>query len=141
MKVYLSGAIRGGRQLQNIYQEILDFLQENDHDVLTYHVAKKDVLELETKQTDKEIFTQDVSWLEECICVIAEVSVPSLGVGYEIAYALTRNKPVLAIYDNKLEPISAMIAGNNSSFISVFSYSSIPQLLELLSSFLKKIQI
>lgn len=140
MKVYLSGAIRGGRQLQNIYQEILDFLQENNHDVLTYHVAKKNVLELETKQTDKEIFSQDVSWLEECFCVIAEVSVPSLGVGYEIAYALTRKKPVLAIYNSHLGPISAMISGNNSSFISVFSYSSIPQLLEHISSFLKKIR-
>jgi len=102
MKVYLSGAIRGGRQLQNIYQIILDFLQENDHDVLTYHVAKKNVLEVETKQSDIEIFTQDESWLEECDCLIAEVSVPSLGVGYEIAYTLVTKKPVLAIYDNQL---------------------------------------
>jgi len=140
MKVYLSGAIRGGRQLQNIYQIILDFLQENDHDVLTYHVAKKNVLEIETKQTDIEIFTQDLTWLEECDCVIAEVSVPSLGVGYEIAYALVTKKPVLAIYDKHLEPISAMIAGNTSPLISIFSYSSPSQLLENLSSFLKKMQ-
>ena len=92
MKVYLSGAIRGGRQLQNIYQEILDFLQENGHNVLTYHVAKKNVLEIETKLKDTEIFTQDVSWLEECDCVIAEVTVASLGVGYEIAFALAIKK-------------------------------------------------
>lgn len=140
MKVYLSGAIRGGRQLQNIYEIILDYLQENDYDVLTYHVAKKNILEIETKQTDTEIFTQDESWLKECDCVIAEVSVPSLGVGYEIAFALAIKKPVLAIYDNQLRPISAMISGNTSSLISVFSYSSIPQLLEFISSFLRKIQ-
>ena len=140
MKVYLSGAIRGGRQLQNIYQIILDFLQENDHDVLTYHVAKKNVLEIETKQSDTEIFTQDVSWLEECDCLIAEVSVPSLGVGYEIAYALVTKKPVLAIYDNQLGPISAMISGNTSSLITVLSYSSVPQLLESISSFLSRIR-
>ena len=140
MKVYLSGAIRGGRQLQNIYQVILDFLQENDHDVLTYHVAKKNVLEIETKQSDIEIYSQDLSWLDECECLIAEVSVPSLGVGYEIAYALVTNKPVLAIFDNQLGPISAMISGNTSSLITVLSYSSIPQLLEAISSFLGKIQ-
>lgn len=140
MKVYLSGSIRGGRQLQNIYQIILDFLQENDHDVLTYHVAKKDVLEIETKLKDTEIFSQDVFWLEECDCVIAEVSVASLGVGYEIAFALTIKKPVLAIYDNQLGPISAMISGNTSSLISVFSYSSIPELYKYISSFLGKIQ-
>ena len=140
MKVYLSGAIRGGRQLQNIYQIILDFLQENDYDVLTYHVAKKNVLEIETKQNDTEIFTQDESWLEECDCLIAEVSVPSLGVGYEIAHTLISNKPVLAIYDHQLGPISAMISGNTSSLITVFSYSSVPQLLESITSFLKKLQ-
>lgn len=140
MKVYLSGAIRGGRQLQNIYQIILDFLQENKHEVLTYHVAKKNVLELETKQSDTEIFTQDESWLKECDCLIAEVSVPSLGVGYEIAYTLVTKKPVLAIYDSQLGPISAMISGNTSSLITVFSYNSVPQLLDNISSFLKKIQ-
>jgi len=140
MKVYLSGAIRGGRQLQNIYQIILDFLQEKEHDVLTYHVAKRNVLEIETKQSDTEIFTQDVSWLDECECLIAEVSVPSLGVGYEIAYAIVTKKPVLAIFDNQLGPISAMISGNTSPLITILSYSSIPLLLESISSFLEKIQ-
>jgi nucleoside 2-deoxyribosyltransferase len=140
MKVYLSGAIRGGRQLQNIYQVILDFLQENDHDVLTYHVAKKNVLEMETEQSDTEIYTQDVSWLEECEFVVAEVSTPSLGVGYEIAYIIDRKKPVLAVYDSQLGPISAMISGNTSSYITVLSYNSIPQLLEHISIFIKKIQ-
>ena len=140
MKVYLSGSIRGGRQLQNIYQIILDFLQDNDHEVLTNHVAEKNIIEKETDQSDTEIFVQDESWLKECDCVIAEVSVPSLGVGYEIADTLARNKPVLAVYDSKLGPISAMISGNTSPLISVRSYSSVPQLLEHISSFFYNIQ-
>ena len=140
MKVYLSGSIRGGRQFQKIYQVMLDFLRDNNHDVLTYHVAKKNILEIETEQSDKEIFIQDETWLKECDCVIAEVSVPSLGVGYEIADALSRNKPVLAIYDKQKEPISAMISGNTSPKISVLSYNSIPQLLEHISSFFYDIQ-
>ncbi len=140
MKVYLSGSIRGGRQLQNIYQTILDFLQDNNHEVLTYHVASKNILEIETEQSDTDIFTQDESWLKECDCLIAEVSVPSLGVGYEIADTLARNKPVLAVYDNRLGPISAMISGNTSPLISVLSYHSVPQLLERISSFFYNIQ-
>ena len=138
MKIYLSGSIRGGRQLQNIYKEILNYLQTQGHEVLTYHVAEKNIIEMENNQTDKEIFIQDTNWLEECDCVVAEVSVPSLGVGYEIAYILDRKKPVLALYDEKLAPISAMISGNTSPFISVYSYDSIPTLVEKLAYFLKK---
>ncbi len=140
MKVYLSGSIRGGRQFQNIYQTILDFLRDSNHEVLTYHVADINVLEMETDQSDTEIFAQDVAWLKECDCVIAEVSVPSLGVGYEIADTLARNKPVLAVYDSRKGPISAMISGNTSPLISVISYSSVPQLLEHISSFFYNIQ-
>ena len=140
MKVYLSGSIRGGRQFQKVYQIMLDFLRDNNHDVLTYHVAEKNILELETEQSDVDIFVQDEAWLDECDCLIAEVSVPSLGVGYEIADTLARKKPVLAIYDSKKGPISAMISGNTSPLISVLPYDSIPQLLERISSFFYNIQ-
>lgn len=139
MKVYLSGSIRGGRQFQKVYEIILNFLRSENHEVLTYHVADKNILEIETNQSDRDIFLQDTSWLEECDCVIAEVSVPSLGVGYEISYVLDREKPVLALYDQKKAPISAMITGNTSPFIFVFSYDSIDSLLQKLSDFLEKV--
>ena len=137
MKIYLSGAIRGGRQLQQTYEIILNYLNKNQHEVLTFHVASKDVLEIEKTVSDTDIYTQDISWLDNSDLVIAEVSIASLGVGYEIGYALSRGIPVLAIYDEAYKPISAMIAGNTSSLISVHSYSSIPQLLEIIESGLK----
>ncbi len=139
MKIYLSGAIRGGRQFQKTYEIILDFLKEENHNVLTFHVASKNVLEMENSLREIEIFTQDENWLNECDCVIAEVSVPSLGVGYEIAHALCVKKPVLAIYEVEVTPISAMIAGNTSSLIEVVSYNSHSQLIEVLRSFLDRI--
>ncbi len=140
MKVYLSGAIRGGRQLQKTYEIILDFLQKGNHEVLTYHVASQDVLEMENSLTEGEIFRNDENWLNECDCVIAEVSVPSLGVGYEIAYALCTNKPVMAAYDVNFEPISAMIAGNTSSLLSVIKYHTHSQLIAQIDAFIKKIE-
>ena len=141
MKIYLSGAIRGGRQLQQTYENILDYLVKNNHEVLTHHVASKNVLEIEKKMDDKEIFTQDINWLNDCDLVIAEVSIASLGVGYEIAYSLGRKIPVLAVYDEAYNPISAMISGNTSSFLSVNSYSSVSQLLDIIESFLQKNQL
>lgn len=139
MKIYLSGAIRGGRQLQKTYEIILAFLQKKNHEVLTYHVASPDVLEMENSLSEVEIFTQDETWLNESDCMIAEVSVPSLGVGYEIAYSLYSGKPVMAVFNKKNEPISAMVAGNTSPLLSVAKYESHSELIGFLDSFLEKI--
>ena len=128
MDVYLSAAIRGGRELQQNYQAISDYLDENGHIVLTHHVASLNVIEIENSMSDREIYTQDITWLQECDVVIAEVSIPSLGVGYEVAYALLLEKPVLGIFEEN-RVISAMISGNTSSNLSLRSYKSISELL------------
>ncbi len=39
-----------------------------------------------------------MQWLSQCHVVIAEVTQPSLGVGFEIARAITLNKPVLCLF-------------------------------------------
>jgi len=138
LKIYLSGAIRGGRELQSNYQIIHDYLKENGHEILTHHVASPNVLEIEKSIPDVEIFAQDIKWLQECDTLIAEVSVPSTGVGYEIAYALKLNKPVLAIYEEN-RVISAMISGNTSSNLTLHSYNSIPRLLFQMKAFLSSL--
>ncbi|MFX1516226.1 MAG: nucleoside 2-deoxyribosyltransferase [Promethearchaeota archaeon] len=135
MKIYLSGAIRGGRELQNNYQIIHDYLKENGHEILTYHVASPNVLEIEKSIPDVEIYTQDIKWIQECDTLVAEVSVPSTGVGYEIAYALSIDKPVLAMYEEN-RTISAMISGNTSPYLTLHSYHSIPRLLFHIKAFL-----
>jgi nucleoside 2-deoxyribosyltransferase len=140
LKIYLSGAIRGGRELEKNYQIIHDYLKENGHEILAHHVASPNVLEIEETIPDVEIYTQDIHWLQECNTLIAEVSVPSTGVGYEIAYALALNKPVLAIYEEN-RVISAMILGNTSPNITVHSYPSIPRLLFQIKHFLSSISI
>ncbi|UCG04301.1 MAG: nucleoside 2-deoxyribosyltransferase [Candidatus Heimdallarchaeota archaeon] len=138
MKIYLSGSIRGGRELQSNYQVINDYLQENGYEILTPQVASPKVFEIETSMTDTDIFAQDISFLQECDIVIAEVSVPSTGVGYEIAYALSLNKPVLAVYEDG-RVISAMITGNTSPNLTLYSYHSIPKLLFQMKHFLSSI--
>lgn len=139
MKIYLSGSIRGGREFQPIYKVIYKNLIENDHIVLAHHVASENVIEIEESLSNQDIYTQDVQWLRECDGVIAEVSLPSLGVGYEIAYALNLEKPVLVLNDEKKNPISAMIPGNTSDYITIRSYKQIEDLLKHVSLFLSKL--
>lgn len=137
MKFYLCGAIRGGRELQEIYQTIHEYLLINGHIVLDHHISSPDVLEIEDSMTDKEIYHQDILWLKECDGVIAEVSIPSLGVGYEISYALDYlHKPVLGLYNRSKTPISAMISGNTSGNLTLCSYNDISELLNHIQVFI-----
>ncbi len=87
-----------------IYQQIAAYLKSKGHQVLTEHVVQPDVLELEKNFTAEQIYSRDIEWLRACDCVIAEVSNPSLGVGYEICYALRIDKPVLCLYQNGVAP-------------------------------------
>ena len=66
---------------------------------------------------------------------MAEVSTPSHGVGYEIAYALERGKPVLCCYRRDAR-VSKMITGNDMPTLRVVSYTSAEEALTLLDDFL-----
>jgi nucleoside 2-deoxyribosyltransferase len=136
MKVYFAGAIRAGRDLQPLYESIVMHLQAQEHEVLTTHVASKEVLSAETKFSKQQIYDRDVEWLNICDAMIADVTIPSLGVGYEIAYALhVRQRPVLCICQDKVN-LSAMIDGNTHSLINIRYYSSVENALQLVSEYL-----
>ena len=142
MKFYLSGSIRGGRELEETYKTILNYLHSKGHVVLDEHVASSEVYQIEEQMEESEIFTQDIRWLTESDGVIAEVSVPSLGVGYEIAYALENlKKPVLGVYHISRVPISAMISGNTSPNLLLYSYNGIDELLEHIEQFIQSLNL
>ncbi len=120
MKIYFAGSIRGGREDKEIYLNIIKLLSSYGL-VLTEHIGKADLSAMgETNLTDNEIYDRDVSWINESDIIIAEVTRPSLGVGYEIAYAESKGKKIVCIY-REVEPgksLSAMISGN-SNFDSI----------------------
>lgn len=58
--------------------------------------------------SEQEIYRRDISLLEESDCLIAEVTVPSIGVGYEICRALRMGLPVLCVHGTDAN-VSAML--------------------------------
>ena len=98
MKIYFAGAIRGGREDQNLYFKLIEYIGTKA-DVLTEHIGLESISNAgEKKLSDFEIFNRDVDWLKSAQGVIAEVTTPSLGVGYELGIAETMNKPVLCLF-------------------------------------------
>ena len=112
LRIYFAGSIRGGSYDWSIYREIIALLGEYGT-VLTEHVGTSEISVTGEDLPDKFIHDRDLGWLQSCDYLIAEVTRPSLGVGYEIAKASEWGKRVLCIFRPSVTPsLSAMIAGS-----------------------------
>jgi nucleoside 2-deoxyribosyltransferase len=139
LKIYFAASIRGGRKDQNKYNELIGFLSSKV-EVLTEHVGDSSLGQTgEQDFTDKEIYQRDLEWLESADAVIAEVTNPSLGVGYELGVAEKLGKPVLCLFDDSdhNRNLSAMISGNHK--ITTFRYTSLDQAKEEMVSFIHSV--
>jgi len=135
MKIYFAGSVRSGRKNSGIYAQLIDFLTHFG-DVLTCHVGDNDIEKFEEQFSEKEIHDRDIKSLSEADVVIAEVSTPSLGVGYEIGRAVEAGKPVLCLYNNHADfELSAMIGGCKD--LSVLPYDHLSDTFPEIERFLK----
>jgi len=135
LQVYFCGAIRGGRRLQPRYARVVGWLQQRGHTVLTTHVARPDVLEYErsTRATDRAIYEGDMAWIAQADAVVAEVTVPSLGVGMEVMRAQDLGKPVLCLCEEGTD-LSSLVTGNPS--VQLARYRSEEEMLARLEAWL-----
>ena len=133
-KVYFAGSIRGGRADAELYKRIIKFIQRN-HVVLTEHVGDLSLSKTESlKNRDVAIYEQDTAWLRESDIVIAECTTPSLGVGYELAYAQAHGIPVHIFYDRSRTTLSAMLSGNK--YFKIHPYSSEEEIYPIIEAIL-----
>ena len=94
MNIYFACSITGGRDFESAYQEIVAALTADGHEISTSHLAQSEVMENERVLAPHDVYERDVNWIKNCDALIAEVSVPSHGVGYEIGFALNIGKSV-----------------------------------------------
>ncbi len=93
MKIYFAGSIRAGRDDSAVYEEMISWLRSFG-EVLTEHVGDPDLSE-----TDNDgPACRNMKWHFSCDMVVVEVTLPSLGVGYELGWATSWKKLVLCIY-------------------------------------------
>ena len=136
MIVYCAGAIKGDSSYQEGYQEIINIVKNHGHSALSeLNPEFQSAFPLNVNQ----VFQRDIKWIEKSNVMIAEVSGPSLGVGFEISYALyMREIPVLALYNADVENVSAMITGCDSELLYIKTYHNERELDEIIKSFLKQ---
>ena len=136
-KIYFAGSIRGGRVDADLYRRIIARLQR-EHRVLTEHVGDLSLSVLERGAAgDAAIYDQDTAWLRECDLLIAECTCPSLGVGYELAYAEQRGKPCYLFYNREKTQLSAMLTGD--PYFHIIPYTEEAEIFAALEQILKKL--
>jgi len=147
MKIYFCGSIRGGRDHQAIYHKLIKHIQGYG-EVLTEHVGSEFTdpttgkVVTDTDLDDIQIHNRDISWLRESDVIVAEVTMPSLGVGYELGFAKLLGKPTLCLF-RELEGkhLSAMVAGaEEAEKFVVQKYRELDEATKVISGFLKEFQ-
>ena len=136
-KIYFAGSIRGGRTDAALYARMIDYMKDKGHKVLTEHVGHPELNLLERgRDRDGEIYAQDTAWILESELLIAECTNPSLGVGYELAYAERFGKPCYLFYDKSRTQLSAMLTGD--PYFRVLPYQTEAELFTMLERVLSK---
>ncbi len=138
MIIYCAGPIKGDTTFQKYYLEIIDFIESEGHTPLTELIAE---LPSANPLTDKQIYKRDIKWIDGSKIMIAEISGPSLGVGFEIAYAIHHKKmPVLALVNHTVKNVSAMITGCDSNLLTVARYNNVEDLKEFIRTYIKELK-
>ena len=126
MDLYFSCSLTGGRQDQPLYAALVAHLQSLGHRVLTAHLASESVMAADGTLSPAAVFDRDTLWIRGCDAVIAEVSTPSHGVGFEVAYALERGKPVLCLAREGVR-VSKMLTGIRQAGFDFCTYADGPE--------------
>jgi hypothetical protein len=136
MKIYFAGSIRGGREDKALYASVIKLLAQYGT-VLTEHVGDEALSQFGEQKDSAFIHDRDLAWLKEADLVVAEVTTPSLGVGYEVAKADEFGKKTVCLYRAVPEKrLSAMIAGNKK--IKVIQYKELTDLSLAIEDFIKE---
>lgn len=139
-KIYFAGSIRGGREYVEYYKRIIEHLK-NYGEVLTEHIGETDLsTDGEDGLTDKFIHQRDLDWLLSADVLVAEVSNPSLGVGYEIGRSVENNIKILCLY--QIQPdkkLSGMISGCPD--VIVKEYKNFEDVVKVIDEYFKTKEI
>lgn len=138
MNIYFACSITGGREFEPVYQQLVAALLADGHEIPTSHLAESEIIQNERALSPRDVYERDVNWIRTCDVLVAEVSVPSHGVGYEIGFALNLGIPVLCLHqEDRL--VSKMISGNPDPVMKILAYKTVEEAVTGTRNFLTRL--
>ena len=136
MNIYFSGSIYGGRQKLDTYKKLIKELAKFGT-ILDEEVADDNVLVKEANLSDNDVFESLVNRIKRADLIFAEITFPSLGVGYELGYADSQDKRIICVYDKNITPkVTTMLRGNKK--LKIIPYTDIDEIINNLENILKE---
>ena len=136
MKIYFGGAIRAGKGDTELYLQIIEYLKKYG-EVMAEHITNQGIAEKD-EPSENIIHDRDIDWLLQSDVMFAEVSTPSLGVGYELGVAAEHSKKILCLYrPQEGKRLSAMVLG--SPKIVNAEYQTLEEVKKIIEGFFKSI--
>jgi len=129
MKVYFACSVRGGGDTSS-YIAIVEAIKQAGGDVMS-EVFVQDAIQLGGSPLPADqIYQRDIEMITAADLIVAEVTNPSLGVGYELAYAEKLRKPILCLFEkNASNKLSAMVLGNGYNTVAYYSVTTIKDII------------
>lgn len=123
MRVYFAGS-SSARQNYEVYRKIITFIQKSGHEVLRSWIVE--VLDNQDIGEVHDVLVRQENLLRQSDLMVIESSTPSFGIGYMMHQAIRLHIPVLCLYPegHNDHDLSTVIAGNDSSLLSLHSYNA-----------------
>ena len=158
-KIYFSTSLKGQNADPALGHQVVTYLQQLGHTVLSEHVGARTSAELQAlfaqnsgvDQTGMDatakarvIRMADMRWVDEADVLVAVITGASLGVGMEIERALLkpeRGLPVTSIYcfvaEECFQGLSAMVQGVAEQNFHLFRFGTFSDIQEQLAELLQ----
>jgi len=106
MKILFMASIQGKDKYIENYKKIVDVLKNAKHKVIADHVLSYGQEELDDWDNEKKVkFHKNImDKIKGVDVVVAEISYPSISVGYLVSLALDSGKPTVVLYSGTKEP-------------------------------------
>jgi len=131
--IYFACSISSGQGDAELYEELIEHIKTHGTVIGDTKLA---LLGQGNTGTNETVYAREMDWVRRADILIAEVTTPSLGVGYEIAKAEDSGKPVLALFrDASGNRLSAMIGG--SPYSSMVTYETVEDAKTAIDGFLR----
>ncbi|MBX7052618.1 MAG: methyltransferase domain-containing protein [Flavobacteriales bacterium] len=141
-KTFIAAPIQAKRHNQSFFEELISSLA-----TITSVANPNQILNVPSTQEisqlrSQDIFSANLKLIASSDIFLAEISMPSLGVGFEISKARDLSKPIICIYDTSYAPeISIMIKGIVYENIHFIEYNDINDLIQKLSVLYEKLNL
>lgn len=108
MKIYFTVSLsQSTSQIQTISKRIVDQLNHLGHKNLHETIFEKNSEYYKNQSEEDSLMEQKnlTRWKNEADIIIIDVTKPSIGIGQELAYSLSLNKPVICLFNEEITKI------------------------------------